>query len=288
MNEVVYALMVTYNRLDTLKVAINHVLAQTVTPTVLIIADNNSTDGTKEYLDSLKLSNTIHCIFLPANTGSAGAISAGMSYGLSIAPCQYFWVLDDDTFYAPDTLELLLANMRNSSFAMVGMQGAHIKFGKKIPVNPMDKIQEVDYALIDGALILSAAVGHIGVVDPDFFMMCDDHEYCLRLRKHGFAVGVLKNGGDERLYLGGQSGFSNASLWRGYYSARNHLLILRKYFSMMNLIGYSVLQVKLIAAAFFLAPDRFRRVGLRLVGIWHGIKGVRGKTLDPQSMKFIK
>jgi hypothetical protein len=65
------------------------------------------------------------------------------------------------------------------------------------------------------------------------------------------------------------------------------VFILKEYFSLLDLFSYIGLQIKLLAAAALLAPDRFKRVRLRLLGIWHGIRGVYGKTLDPATLKFI-
>lgn len=286
MSENVCAVIVTWNRLETLKTALAHILAQTVKPAMILIADNNSTDGTREFLKTLKDQSNIGCLYLDTNVGSAGAIASAMKLGLLQADYDYFWILDDDTFYDKDALRELIDNIKDSPFDLLGLHGAHIRFGKKRPLDPASKLQAADYALIDGALIKTAAIRQAGVVDEKFFMMCDDHEYCMRLKKHGFRIGVLQSGTDNRLYLGGQGRFTRATLWRGYYSSRNHLLIIRRYFSLVNLMGYVFLQVKLITAAALLAPDRFQRVKFRLVGIWHGIRGIGGKTLDPHTLKF--
>lgn len=286
MSENVCAIIVTYNRLETLKTALAHILAQTIPPVTILIADNNSTDGTREFLATFQHQENIRCLYLEANVGSAGAIACAMKYGLTLNEYDYFWILDDDTFYDKNALKELIDNIKNSEFSLLGLHGAHIRFGKKRPLDTAKKLQAADYALIDGALIRTGAIHKIGIVNEKFFMMCDDHEYCMRLRKHGFKVGVLQSGSDNRLYLGGQGRFTKATLWRGYYSSRNHLLIIKQYFSLMNLMGYVFLQVKLITAAAILAPDRFQRVKFRLLGIWHGIKGVGGKTLDPQTLKF--
>ena len=286
MNRSVCAVIVTYNRLDTLKTALAHIQAQKVPPTTIIIVDNNSTDGTIEYLRSIDNTGTVKCIFLESNVGSAGAISAAMTQGLTYRDYDYFWILDDDTFYESNALGDLIENMECSDFALLGLHGAHIKFGKKIPVSADIKLQQADYALIDGALIKTEAIRKAGPVAEKFFMMCDDHEYSLRLQKYGYKIGVLKSGADNRLYLGGQGSFTRSTLWRGYYSSRNHMLIIRQYFSFINLLAYIVLQTKLLIAAALFAPDRFKRVKFRLMGIWHGIRGIGGKTLDPGTLKF--
>jgi rhamnopyranosyl-N-acetylglucosaminyl-diphospho-decaprenol beta-1,3/1,4-galactofuranosyltransferase len=288
MNANVCAILVTYNRLDTLKQALEHVLAQELKPATIIVVDNKSTDGTIEYLKTVDGSNNIHCIFMESNTGSAGAIAAAMNYGLKLEECQYFWVLDDDTLYAPHALNELVENIEQNSFSMIGLHGAHLKMGKKIPVRADIKLQEVDYAMIDGALIKAEVVRKVGPVCEEFFMMCDDHEYSVRIRRRGYKIGVLKNGADNRLYLGGGGQFTRATLWRGYYSARNHMFIVKKHFSFGNLVGYCYMQTKLLISAAVLAPDRFQRVKLRLMGIWHGIIGVGGRTLEPGTLKFNK
>lgn len=285
MSEKVCAIIVTWNRLETLKTALAHILDQTLPPAAIVIVDNSSTDGTREYLATLQ-QDPIHCLYLDSNTGSAGAIAVAMQYALSLNAFDYCWVLDDDTFYEPKALRELVDNIRHSSFDLLGLHGARIRFGKKHPLDPAMTLQPADYALIDGALISTAAIRKAGVVDEKFFMMCDDHEYCMRLKKHGYTIGVLRNGADNRLYLGGQGRFTKATLWRGYYSARNHLLIIKKYFSVINLLGYLFLQAKLLLAAAMLAPDRSQRVKFRLMGIWHGMRGIGGKTLDPQTLKF--
>ncbi|MBO9198833.1 MULTISPECIES: glycosyltransferase [Niastella] len=284
----VCAILVTYNRLDTLKTAMEHVLAQTLLPATIVVVDNNSTDGTIEYLQSVHGENNIHSIFMENNTGSAGAIAAGMEFGLSNIEDQYdyFWVLDDDTFYAPNALQDLVENIENSEFSMIGLHGAHIRMGRKIQVKDDVRLQEVDYAMIDGALIKAEVVQHVGTICEEFFMMCDDHEYSVRMQRKGYKIGVLKNGADNRLYLGGGGQFTRATLWRGYYSARNHIFIIKKHFSFVNLFGYCLLQTKLLITAAFLAPDRFKRVRLRLTGILHGILGIGGRTLDPGTLKF--
>lgn len=278
--------MVTYNRLEVLKTALAHIQEQTIKPAAIIVVDNYSSDGTREYLASVQ-DETVKCIFLNSNEGPAGGICAGMEYGLTLQAFDYFWVLDDDTFYDRNALSELLDTIEGSAFTMLGLQGANFKMGKKVMVDPRIRLQSADYVMIDGAIIKAEAVRNIGPVSAKFFMMCEDEEYCMRLKKHGYTIGILKNGADHRLFMGGGGRFTKSTLWRGYYSARNHMFILKQYFSFIDLLSYMNMQIKLLAVAAFLAPDRFKRVQLRLLGIWHGIRGINGKTLDPATLKFI-
>jgi GT2 family glycosyltransferase len=287
MKKNVCAVMVTYNRLDTLKTALAHILNQIVKPAAIIIVDNNSTDGTQAYLASVT-DEAVKPVFLKGNEGPAGGIHAGMKYGLQLQSFDYFWILDDDTFYAPNALSELVDTIEGSGFDMLGLHGANIRLGKKILVDPDIRLQPADYVMIDGAIIKNEAIQKVGPVNQIFFMMCEDEEYCMRLKKHGYKIGVLKNGADERLFLGGGGRFTRSTLWRGYYSARNHLLILKQYFSLLNLLSYISIQLRFLIVAALLAPDRFKRVKFRLLGIWHGIRGKGGRTLDPGTLEFVK
>jgi len=287
MNTSVCAIVVTYNRLETLKTAIAHILAQTVPPTEIVIVDNNSTDGTKEYLQTLQGKNNIYCIYMESNTGSAGAIAKAMTYGLTRNAYDYFWILDDDTFYAPNALKDLVESIEQTEFVMLGLHGANFKMGAKVHADPNVRLQEIDYAMIDGAIIKADVVRQLGPLCEEFFMMCDDQEYSIRIRRAGFRIGVLKNGADDRQLLGGGGQFTKATLWRNYYSARNHTFIIKKHFSFVEFMAYMYHQVKLLLTAAILAPDRFRRVKFRLLGIWHGIRGIGGRTLDPGTLQFV-
>jgi GT2 family glycosyltransferase len=287
MKSSVCAIVVTYNRLETLKTALAHILAQTVPPAEIVIVDNNSTDGTIEYLQSVNGQDNIRCIFMGSNTGSAGAIAKAMTYGLAKSAFDYFWILDDDTFYAPNALKDLIENIEQTQFVMLGLHGANFKFGAKVHADPNIRLQEIDYAMIDGAIIKADVVRKLGPLCEEFFMMCDDQEYSIRIRRHGYKIGVLKNGADDRQLLGGGGQFTKATLWRNYYSARNHTFIIKKHFSFIEFIAYTYHQAKLLLTAAVLAPDRFKRVKFRLLGIWHGIRGIGGRTLDPGTLKFI-
>jgi len=286
MNKLVCAVLVTYNRVDVLKTALSHIRAQTLQPAYVVVVDNNSTDDTKAFLSSINDGEFIQCLFLDKNYGYAGGIAHGMEYALKQKNFDYFWIMDDDSFQANDTLSVLVKNIEGSGFDILGSSGFTIKYGMKKPITAQNKIKEADFILIDGAIVKANVVSQIGAPSEKYFMMCEDYEYCKRIKKNGFKVGVLNMDSINRLHLGGGGQFTKNTLWRGYYHSRNHMLILKQYFSLMSLFGYVVTQSKFIIAAAILAPDRFKRVKLRFVGIWHGLRGIEGKTLDPKSLQF--
>lgn len=279
MSRLVCAVIVTYNRLDVLKKSLQCIARQTVQPACIVIVDNNSTDGTREYLLAHAKQAHTYCVLLDKNSGYAGGLANGIGYGLSLHKFDYFWMMDDDSFHADNTLAELLHNIQHNDCDMIGSSGFNMKYGIKQKLTARTTVQPAEIILVDGALVKASVVEKIGAPDERYFMMCEDFEYCKRMRKEGFKIGLLQIAATSRLNLGGGGTFTKGTLWRGYYHSRNHLLILKQYFSFMNLIGYCITQAKFIIAAAVLAPDRFVRVKLRILGIWHGLRGVDGKTL---------
>ena len=287
-NKVVCAIMVTYNRLTTLKVALSHIFEQAVQPASLIIVDNNSSDGTREYLATIDNTRNIHCIFLSTNIGAGGGYYYAMNYALDkgLAP-DYFWMIEDDTYYDKDTLSELIHSIETTDYDMISFKGFKTGFGGSKRLFTYDSLTPVTSVLLDGSLIKTDIIKKIGPPKKEYFMMCDDYEFSLRLKKNGYRVALIPNRSVNYLHLGGDGKFTKSTLWRGYYTARNHLLILREYFSFIELLSYFHKQLKYLIAAALYAPDRSSRIKFRLLGIWHGIRGIKGKTLDPATLKFI-
>jgi GT2 family glycosyltransferase len=288
MNKDVCAVLVTFNRLESLKTALAHYFDQSVLPAALIIVDNHSSDGTREYLTSLENEKNIHCLFLPSNVGVGAGISDAMAYAFKHLNPHYFWILEDDTYYKKDALAELIHYMESSSYDMIALKGFIYGFGSIVNVPGNSQLQPIPSALLDGSLIKAEIIKKIGAPKEHYFMMCADYEFSLRMQKHGYKIGLINTQSAEFLHLGGDGNFTHATLWRGYYSARNHLLVLREYFSIKDLFSYLFKQSKFLIAAALYAPDRGKRVKYRLIGMWHGILGKQGKTLDPATLKFLK
>nr|MCR5545643.1 glycosyltransferase [Lachnospiraceae bacterium] len=71
------AVVVTYNRLELLKENIEALRHQSVPDLSILVVNNASTDGTKEYLDEVA-NNQIGVLHLEENMGGAGGFYYGM------------------------------------------------------------------------------------------------------------------------------------------------------------------------------------------------------------------
>ena len=94
------AFIVTYNRVEYLKKAIDSVLNQTCRDFELIILDNCSTDGTEEYVKSLN-DDRITYIRHEKNIGGGGNIA----YAFAHCKWDYFAVFHDDDVLHTNLLE---------------------------------------------------------------------------------------------------------------------------------------------------------------------------------------
>lgn len=285
--------IVTYNRIATLLETLKYV--QQINAQYVVVVNNGSKDDTDKFIngyDQFKL----HAVHLPVNLGFGYGLSMGMKYALQqFKDIDFFLLMDDDSHPKEDLITQLI-NARQ----LVGKPGIICSMGyvddvwkgpvsvyknlikKMVQISAKPEIYQVDHVLVDGSLIDREVVDAIGTPREDVFMMCEDAEYSKRIKRAGFSITVLK---DEemmdRLHLGGGDRFSFSTRWRGYYHARNHLMILKNYFSVKSLLTYCIRQTKYLVAS-LQAPDRWDRIRLRLLGIVHGMIGKMGKTIDPE------
>ena len=283
----VTVVMVTYNRSTVVSEALDCLQKQSYPIDSIVIIDNASTDDTKAVLLKRKLEdNRISILNRSTNGGYAAGLDMGISWSLNHLETDYFWMMDDDSYPQPTALQLLIDGIEKYNYDLLGLTGFKMTMTTKKTIVPKNEAETVDYILIDNALLKKEVAVKVGTPNPDFFMMCEDYDYCIRIKKSGFKIGVLKNNHVNRLHLGSQK-YSRTTLWRGYYHARNHLLILKSNFSWYLLIHYIIMQLKYLSGSIF-APDKWRRIQLRLVGIYHGLLGLKGKTLLPDTLKFTK
>ncbi len=291
-------IIVTYNRVHTLVNTMANVNLQSVKADYILVVNNGSRVDTKSFLDGFT-SFQIWPVHLPVNLGYGYGLSMGMKWALAnFTGINYFLLMDDDSHPKSGYFKLLLeARQIINEPGMLGSVG-FVDYLWKGPVpiskDPQKKsrlisndplIYKVDHVLVDGTLVDRVVVEKVGTPREDVFMMCEDLEYSKRIKRAGYAISALHSGeAVERLHLGGGDRFSFSTRWRGYYHARNHLMILKKYFTLKMLLMYTIRQTKYLLAG-LLAPDRMDRVRLRLLGIYHGLIGKMGKIIDPESYK---
>lgn len=102
------AVVVTYNRLDTLRRCLAAVAGQQPAAPDILVVDNHSTDGTAAFLAEQAAAGRLQYRDTGANIGGAGGFSAGMGWAVE-AGYTHLWVMDDDCIPQPDALAALVA-----------------------------------------------------------------------------------------------------------------------------------------------------------------------------------
>ncbi len=178
----------TYNRILSLKRAMRSVLAQTYTNFEIIVIDDGSSDGTREYLLSLN-NPRIKPIFLMANKGA----NAARNTGIKEAGGKYIAFLDDDDEWLPDKLEKQVNILEHNSDVGIVYSAAYISLKKEnIEYNtiPKAKGRIFDDLLVSNVvgststvILRSELLSVYGAFDERIPSM-QDYELWIRLSKH--------------------------------------------------------------------------------------------------------
>ena len=191
----IIAVIVTYNRINLLKECITAILSSVVVPDILVV-NNASNDGTKEYLDELK-NNTkkvnIYTYNMDTNLNGAGGYNFGLKES-SKKEYDYIWLMDDDTIVNNDSLEKLLnaACALNDEFGFLSSKvlwtdGSICKTNvqrRRVARKIRDfdtKLVKVDFASFVSLLVKREDVLRIGLPIKDFIIWTDDLEWTRRL-----------------------------------------------------------------------------------------------------------
>lgn len=202
--------VVTFNRLNQLKIALKAYDAQSCKPKYIVIVNNNSTDGTTEYLSEWHLVPSEYdkyIINLEVNTGGSGGFYEGLKKSLDL-DADWIWVADDDAY--PDLSAIEIADKMIADKTIVDKNvsaicGAVINNGnidyihrRKVFVNNL-QIKEVNISVDEyqkkyfelqlfsyvGAIINKNILKQIGLPKKDYFILYDDTEHSMRLSKKG-------------------------------------------------------------------------------------------------------
>lgn len=188
--------MITYNRIDFTQKALGSIINRTKYPCRLIVVDNNSTDGTKEYLRGLKNAGLID--ILVDNVENVG-LERALNVGLTYVESDYFVTTDNDCI-APDLspcwLEQLKSLMdKNEDYAAIALRpqilvgvGAIFKTDKEIAENNV----------VGGSyrMFRKSAVKEVGSWSDRFLndgRGQEEFDICTRLREKGYKVGYTKD-----------------------------------------------------------------------------------------------
>lgn len=251
MNKNVVAVCVTFNRIDKLKNTINAFDKQTEPITELVVVDNASTDGSKEFLDKWEKevgSYRKKVIHLEQNFGGSGGFCAGMEYAGTVEDCDWVYLGDDDAYLDPDAIEKFkgFEKLDDPKTGLVAgkvlMRGEIAYAARSVFKKSFIHLQKVpnteedykkDYVEIDsytfvGIFIKKELMLKCGLPEKDYFIWYDDTEYSLRTceKKSGYKSYLY-----PAIVIDHDFEFTpnKTFIWKDYYGFRNHLYLLKKH-----------------------------------------------------------
>ena len=228
---------------------------QTLAPEKVIVIDNNSKDGSVEFLKeySLKTELNLEFIFSKENLGFTGGNNLGMKKALE-EKMDYIFLLNQDTEMEKDTLGKLLeaADREKDLFCLqplilfadrkdvvqtagdrihflgFGYLGDYLvrleDFKKKIK-----RREEIPYASGAAMFIVSDALREVGFFDEDYFLYHEDMDLCLRARILKKKILLVPQAFVYHKYKSGITPLK----WS--YSERNRHLMLLKFYKLPTL-----------------------------------------------------
>jgi rhamnosyltransferase len=258
----------------------------------ILVIDNDSDEQSLNMLRALSIRKCVELIQNKENLGVAAALNQGARRALELG---YKWalMLDQDSVPEVHMVETLTGIYRaHPEHHRVRIIGSNYRS----PVTGVKALNceavgsnyiEVPTVITSCSLMCLNAFRQIGPFREDFFIDQVDHEYCLRLRSHGYKVLISCEpimvhplGNETRHKFWRLHPIcTNHSPLRRYYMMRNRVVLYKKYVSeepkwVRKGIRESVIEIILIL---LFEGQKLEKLRAMIRGIVHGLFGRMGK-----------
>lgn len=256
------AVVVTFNRRDSLEVTLARLQQQDVDH--IIVVDNASSDGTQAWLQT-QTDPRLDVVLLSDNLGGAGGFEAALKHVTQTYDPDWTVLMDDDArpnsgalaefrtqiaktdtntgeygavaaavFYPDGRLCEMNRPSRNPFWnlgllAQTLLRGARAGFHlTDADFSPDAPTKHIDVASFVGYFVSRSAVARAGLPEGGLFIYGDDVLYSLRLRRAGIGIVFMPSVRFEHDCSTMGEGFVYRPLWKIYYHCRNGVSIARQ------------------------------------------------------------
>jgi len=235
-------ILVNWNStVDTLN-CIESIYKSTLEDYIIIVVDNGSNKSQLQKI--VDCGFNINLIKAGENLGYTGGNNLGIDYALK-KKVEYVLLLNNDTFIAKNTLENMIRSA--DSDKQIGVLSPKIFFypekhliwsagptfnnlnlmGNLTGYKELDKEcynreGDVDYVSGCAMLIRTKVIKEIGKLREDYFATCEDIDFCLKIRSHGYRIFYEPSASVWHIESA-SSGGSDAPQY-AYYQTRNYLV----------------------------------------------------------------
>lgn len=164
-NPLVSIIIPNYNRRELLLKTIQSALIQTYSNIEIIIVDDFSSDGSREFIEKYaENENKIRYFFLEQNSGA----NKCRNVGVSMAKGEYIAFLDSDDVWLSQKLEKqveILENDENIGFVVCGFGETNLKGVKEGPIELKDLIKENNIGGFSVLMLRKSIFDKVGGLD---------------------------------------------------------------------------------------------------------------------------
>jgi rhamnosyltransferase len=258
----------------------------------IVIVDNNSNEAAVSMLRALCGAENSELIANRENLGVATALNQGAKRAIELG---YAWALtlDQDSWPEAELVstlsEIYVNHPDRQKIKMIGSNYQSPITGQAIldSKDTLSKCVETEVVITSCSLTSLRAFEEIGPFQDNFFIDEVDHEYCLRLRSHGYKVVISCKplivhplGNQTRhKFLWKRPVSCNHSPLRRYYSTRNRLVLYRRYLRREPTWVWRNVHAAVTEIAIIILYEerKLQKMVAILFGLWHAISGHMGK-----------
>jgi GT2 family glycosyltransferase len=264
-NPLISILVLNYNGKHLLKPCLESIFEQNFTDYELIIVDNNSNDGSTQYIKE-NFPN-IKLIENPENLGFAG----GNNMGIKACSGEWIFFLNNDTILEKNCLEFLAKHTKTEQLVFMPLMlkadfpelvdsagdilypwGYAYKYDN-IPANKFSESKEIALACCGAAMFNRELIEKLNGFDEDFFLYYEDVDLSLRARHLGAKIWLVPQ---AKIFHKGSATVGKKTSSRLYYIERNRFFAKLKNFPLSTLIKYAPISFAYSIFSFILWTKR--------------------------------
>lgn len=240
----VVVLILSYNGKHLLDEAIQSYLQNDYTNFSVVIIDNGSTDGTKEYIEGNY--KNVFVLRTDINLKYSGGFNFGLEYAFNNLKAEYALITNNDVKVDKNVIKELvkIAQMDENIGFVTGKvyyydepnvlqtvgkkydpirwNGGHIG-NREIDRGQFDEITERYFADDIYMLVSRKLYQKIGGYDTEFAFQCEEYDWQARAKKHGFKIMYTPY---AKIWHKESATIGKASAFKLYYDARNPMIVI--------------------------------------------------------------
>jgi hypothetical protein len=307
----VSVIVVNYNGMKVIGRCLDSLLRSSYKPLEVIVVDNDSTDGSAQYLSrKYKKSGLIALVICERNLGFA----AGSNLGARKAKGEYLFFLNFDTKAMPTAVENLVSILKGHPSVAAAQSKLLMMSDRKKLDSTGDFICTVGWpysrgkGIIDrgqydskreifsargAAMLVRQRVFHeVDGFDADYFMYYEDVDLSWRLRLRGYSINFAASSVVYHVAGAASGNQGHAITAPSFYSGRNYIATLVKNFETRSLLTFGIghLMVQAATILYLISKRRAHEAFGFTVALLAAVKDFRRnwkKRLIVQSIRHV-